>query len=130
MTHVVKHRLVDSSDDGSGTCKYCGTVRWAIFRKRRVCPGTKARAEEWWREKALSSKVPGLRSAEARARLVDALCEICGRKATANDHNHATGSLRGVLCIRCNTGLQLPERPDGWLEKATAYLKRYERGYR
>jgi hypothetical protein len=47
------------------------------------------------------------------------LCAICGRSPKAKaplhvDHNHSTGEIRGLLCVRCNNALGLfdecPER--------------------
>lgn len=57
-------------------------------------------------------------------------CAICGtpnglvtRKAKlAIDHNHATGEIRGLLCMSCNTALgNLQDSPE-LLMKAHAYL--------
>lgn len=40
------------------------------------------------------------------------------------DHCHATGRVRGLLCIVCNRTLGSVERRPGWLERAAAYLQR------
>lgn len=51
------------------------------------------------------------------------LCPVCGKtQATAVDHDHVTGAIRGILCADCNTGMgQL--RDDSWvLRRAIEYL--------
>jgi len=56
-------------------------------------------------------------------------CAICGSKEPGGtgrfhvDHCHATGSVRGLLCTRCNTGLgQFRDRPD-LLRQAANYVE-------
>lgn len=68
----------------------------------------------------------------------DGKCSICGTdKPTIKpqepgkhkwfqvDHDHGTGAVRGLLCIRCNTAL-------GWFEKnsaaAQSYLDKHKKG--
>lgn len=57
----------------------------------------------------------------------DGKCLICGRrlgdiKRTYVDHDHATGAIRGLLCLHCNTGLgNFQDSPD-ILRKAAEYL--------
>ena len=53
------------------------------------------------------------------------LCHLCNKDvATAIDHCHTTGRVRGHLCIRCNTGLgKLGDSADT-LRKAVEYLER------
>lgn len=60
-------------------------------------------------------------------------CKICGepialfgdsKKHTAHvDHNHKTGSVRGLLCQECNTGLGKFRDNIEYLENAIEYLK-------
>lgn len=57
-------------------------------------------------------------------------CAICGKTPEENtkdkrrlvvDHNHKTGKVRGMLCHKCNLGLEWAEK-DEWITKALAYL--------
>jgi len=54
-------------------------------------------------------------------------CAICGtcRSSTKMvfDHDHATGSFRGLLCNNCNWGLGNFKDNIGLLQKAIEYLK-------
>jgi len=55
------------------------------------------------------------------------LCLICGVLLTVvnlhTDHDHATGVVRGLLCINCNQGLgQFKDSPE-LLMRAATYLK-------
>jgi hypothetical protein len=59
-------------------------------------------------------------------------CECCGRlssrprRALALDHCHVTGKFRGWLCTACNLALgKLGDSIEG-LERALAYLRRFE----
>jgi hypothetical protein len=57
-------------------------------------------------------------------------CAICGRhqneliKALAVDHNHITGNVRGLICVRCNRAIGMFEDNISLLEKAIVYLKK------
>jgi hypothetical protein len=55
-------------------------------------------------------------------------CPICntelGKSRSHIDHDHATGRVRGILCLKCNAGIgMLADSPDR-LAAAIAYLKR------
>ena len=67
------------------------------------------------------------------------VCALCGKpeshhvkngeaaiRSMAIDHNHETGKVRGLLCMRCNTALyQLELNGREWAHKAVEYLDRY-----
>jgi hypothetical protein len=58
----------------------------------------------------------------------DLRCAICRRmprpdeRAFPLDHDHATGAIRGVLCVYCNTRLGALQ-DEVWLSAAVAYLE-------
>lgn len=60
------------------------------------------------------------------------ICAIClkqpnGRWKSLNlDHNHETGTLRGMLCISCNRVLGLVGDNIDTLQRAIVYLKKYD----
>lgn len=55
-------------------------------------------------------------------------CNICGKhqsemkKALNVDHNHATGKVRGLLCIKCNVGVGAFKDSQELLLRAVDYL--------
>jgi hypothetical protein len=50
------------------------------------------------------------------------VCAICSRETRlVIDHDHKTGKVRGLLCIRCNTSLGFVEA--GLVPNAERYLK-------
>lgn len=58
----------------------------------------------------------------------DERCAICKRKFTAsrppaNDHNHRTGWMRGLLCSPCNSTLGYMHDDAEWFYNAWAYLE-------
>lgn len=51
------------------------------------------------------------------------ICPICNkRKASAIDHNHKTGKVRGYICSKCNLGLHYVEDKE-LLNNMQRYLK-------
>lgn len=58
------------------------------------------------------------------------VCAICGGPPVGPggryhvDHDHVSGSVRGLLCGTCNTGLGQFKDSSELLSKAVAYLKR------
>lgn len=56
-------------------------------------------------------------------------CKMCEKvlsyESSVVDHNHESGSVRAILCVKCNTGLSYVENKK-FLESAKEYLKNYE----
>lgn len=60
----------------------------------------------------------------------DGMCGICrdplteGRIGAQVDHDHKTGNVRGILCVKCNAGLGQFRDNIGFLASAIGYLER------
>lgn len=60
-------------------------------------------------------------------------CKICKKPETAVirgtlarlavDHNHLTGEVRGLLCLRCNTGIAFLDNNPGILPEVLKYME-------
>jgi len=71
----------------------------------------------------------GAAEADALVREQGGFCAICReRKPDHVDHDHATGQVRGMLCLPCNTGLGHFNDDVAVLNKAIDYLKRWHDG--
>lgn len=64
----------------------------------------------------------------------DGCCEICNTELSIDedpkkahlDHNHRTGQIRGVLCVRCNKGIGFFLENEDYLGDAVKYLRKYK----
>jgi hypothetical protein len=56
-------------------------------------------------------------------------CSLCLKRVKLHiDHDHDTGVVRGLLCIRCNSSLawieeMLRQQATPWFHKAMEYIK-------
>lgn len=101
-----------------GLCSTC-YQRQNVAKWRASNPDAKPRQQgyDYLRKYGLTTEQVALAVAEQGGR-----CAICGKvKRLVVDHHHATGRVRGMLCIRCNTFLGYLESED--LEAAIAYLE-------
>lgn len=84
--------------------------------------------KEWWRAHKLKTKF-GITPEEYQEKLThqNESCCLCGRNAKkfknrlAVDHNHTTGTVRGLLCPPCNRVIGYLENAE-WAENAKKYL--------
>lgn len=105
---------------GNGRCRACARRDRKLYEQRHPERAAAKRRRQKMRMRY------GLESHEADALLAEngGRCRICDEEtATHIDHDHATGSVRGGLCKRCNHGLgSFRDRPD-LLAQAIAYLR-------
>jgi hypothetical protein len=58
-------------------------------------------------------------------------CAICGKSSSkykrkmAVDHDHVTGKNRGLLCVKCNSGLGCFEENPLFFDSAKKYMAKY-----
>lgn len=81
----------------------------------------------------IKKKFAGVFTGEEYLRLLNfqhGVCSICsapfagGRRRLHTDHDHATNTVRGLLCDQCNHGLgSFRDRPD-FLRRAALYLEK------
>lgn len=128
-----REKSIENFEYGRRQCRGCRekfkTTKWkaAINKSRRQAP--------WYKRHLQSVRLRqfGLTIEQYEAMLEGqkGRCLICGTtKSSANrllsvDHDHATGSVRGLLCNNCNTGLGLFQDSVKLLRAATRYLNRF-----
>ncbi len=64
------------------------------------------------------------------------VCAICGKRETAKnqygikqlsvDHNHKTGEVRGLLCLKCNFAIGYVDDNPATLIEAARYLMKHQ----
>lgn len=116
---------------------------WKQHRERQKLRGYKRpRNKEYNREymrKYKKKEKYGLTQKEyiVLLELQNGVCALCGKpetvknnqgelRALAIDHDHATGKVRGLLCMRCNTNLAVLENKS-FVSAVQTYLSRDSR---
>lgn len=118
-------------------------ARRRLYRTKKSVRETKRRGYLRNREKRIASaRVSKLRIAfglspqayEALYQSQHGRCAICGKseeevlvickRKLFVDHDHNTGRIRGLLCMKCNGGLGMLLDSAEMLERALAYLRR------
>lgn len=122
--------------------------RWEVYKKVHgiVYDGSKDSLEEWYKlvskeKDYLSNRykdyilVPDQYYTLARAQ--NYVCAICNQEETSKsmkgnikslsvDHDHVTKKVRGLLCMRCNSGLGMFLDDPELLLNASKYLLRHK----
>jgi len=113
--------------------KYQQTEKWKLYQKkwRRSEKGRLSERNSYFKNKYNIT----LNDYNRMSKEQKGVCAICGKKEThknqfnikrlAVDHDHKTGKVRGLLCIKCNTLLKALEE-NGFIKKAQKYLKTHQ----
>lgn len=103
-------------------CKSCNQAKYADWSRRNPI---KRRAIDRKHKYGITQE-----QFEALFKSQDGACAICltkddfGRGAIHVDHDHKTGGVRGLLCVRCNAGLGYFRDDPDLLLKSVEYLRR------
>ncbi|CCF85406.1 endonuclease VII domain-containing protein [Nitrolancea hollandica] len=117
------------SDGLAYECKTCARKRCEEFRKKNP-----DYANKYYKKKQRAQQLKkkyGITPDEYKALLVEQRggCAICGQppidKALAVDHDHETGTVRGLLCAPCNKGIGLLKDRSEVLTAAAEYLRKH-----
>ena len=137
MPTGVYDRAAKAADRASKTCDDCSrTLSVSEFYKNRArsdglqqnCKTCHRKRNRDWREIELKRKYD-MNGADYQMlfEAQNGQCAICGkapnRTSLAVDHNHDTNEVRGLLCLKCNSGIGLFSDNCEALLKAVAYLR-------
>ena len=109
-----------------GLCRQCGGQRGN--EKGQHCSQCKD-ARRSRRLKSLYGVT--LAEYEELAAYQDWVCWICGKNEVGKDgrlhvdHDHKTGKVRGLLCLRCNSGIGSFLESSELLQRAIEYLRAF-----
>jgi hypothetical protein len=113
-------------DRASGVRPKCTECQRGIDGKRRKTEsGKKSYRSKAW-------KLQGIKITYeeylAKYEKLNGCCEICNIKldSLCVDHNHTTGSIRGLLCTACNLGIEHFKESEQNMNSAIKYLQNYK----
>jgi len=122
---LVRFKLDKTRKDGrSSWCKRCHSKQTLIYQQRSENTAKVSKNKNKYR-----LKMYGLNEDSYNALLKnqDYKCKICGKKndndkTLSIDHCHETGRVRGLLCIRCNSGIGFLKDNPSLAAEALFYL--------
>lgn len=99
-------------------CTECETERHREWRNKNP---------ESWAQRRLKQYGLSLEEYEDMLESQDWRCAICGKEPErlCVDHDHDTGSVRGLICQSCNKGLGFFRDQPELLELAATYLREH-----
>lgn len=106
----------------SRTCKKC----WATYNREHYLRVGKSGSGKYQTFRASITHEEYLDILDAQ----DGVCAICGKKEISTrkgrlciDHDHQSGKIRGLLCMKCNAGLGMFNDNESLLFDAITYLR-------
>jgi hypothetical protein len=122
--------------EGTTTARYCRACRhrqYLVWRQRNPEKYDALKKKE---NAALAYRRYGLSKDEYDSKLAAQknLCAVCGKAQENNrgkdslcvDHDHVTGKVRDLLCVKCNSGIGMFDDSVELLTAALAYLVRHK----
>lgn len=113
-----------------GYMQYCKPCR-SKYKKQQYLIQTDGVVNRRWYSSKSSGYVLSIADYNKILIKQNGKCAICaatqGRKDTSLyvDHDHATGTIRGLLCSKCNTAIGMLLDDISLLDKAKDYLQRF-----
>lgn len=105
------------------SCQVCGTNNWYIYPNgKRACRKCHAKAvrrrQLQWAYGITDEHYDAMRYTQGNC------CAICFTNTKLYvDHDHQTGTIRGLICHRCNVGLGLFGDDPLAIQRAAVYLQ-------
>ena len=128
LTQSGYHRRYYQQRVKDGVCPACGLARDSKFN---LCSACRLRCRSSARKLTLRTKFSlSISDYNELLQKQGGVCAICLMRSTSNsyhknlavDHDHKTGRIRGLLCMRCNTALGAFNDDRHILQRAIVYL--------
>ncbi len=110
-------------------CRECDTKKFRV--RRKYCRRDSKDSENDRRRDLMRNH--GLTQEQYDAFLLEqnGVCRVCGKtdpsRRLAVDHDHETGKIRGLLCLRCNRAIGLLRDSSAVCRALAEYLERHGR---
>ena len=130
MTSVLRHALTNlDHSTQTATCPVCGPGVLYVRRGPNTRPTCPKSSSNTYRKYQYERKFGTSYSEKERLfEKQEGLCGICRMELSLSDgsakqdHDHATGAIRGLLCQRCNAGIGMFLDDPIRLQAAIQYL--------